>query len=82
MRSQDDVRGSKSARTEFTRRGIDLTLADVQVRHGVVIVRGTLQRMKSFAIPDLKAEVMNIARILKTKAEIRDVIVDATFRST
>jgi len=32
-------------------------------------------------IPDLKAEVEKIAKILRTKAEIKDVIIDVIYRS-
>lgn len=80
MRDIGDVRGTKAARQLFSRRGIDLTLADIQTMHGVVHIRGTLQRIPGSDFTDLKAEVANVARVLRQKPEVRDVVVDAIFR--
>jgi len=80
MRDPDDIRAVKAARSAFSRRGIDVTMADIQVRHGVVQLRGTLQRMGGADFADLKSEVNLIAKSLKQKPEIRDVILDCTFR--
>jgi hypothetical protein len=80
-RDPDDVRAQKHARTEFARRGIDTTKADIRAMHGIVHVRGTLQRMASASIPDLKAETELIARTLRQKAEIRDVVLEVQYRA-
>lgn len=81
MANEDDVRGTKSARSELSRRGIDITLADMRVMHGVCHIRGTVRALKSANIPDLKVEMEKIAKILRTKPEIKDVIIDCVFRS-
>lgn len=81
MANEDDVRGTKHARSEFGRRGIDLTQADLRVMHGVCYVRGSVRALRSANIPDLKAEMEKIAKILKTKQEIKDVIMDCIYRS-
>jgi hypothetical protein len=55
-------------------------LADIQVLHGVIYLRGTIQRMSTGEYDDLKVEVAHIARLLKQKPEVRDVVVDAAYR--
>ncbi len=82
MKDQNDVRGNKAARSEFSRRGVDLTLADIRVTHGVVHVRGTLQRMSTAHFADLKTECLLICQRLRQKPEIRDVQMEATFRGS
>lgn len=76
----EDVRGTKLARTEFGRRGVDLTMADVRCMHGLVHVRGTISKLAGANIPSLKAECEHIAKILKTKEGIRDVVLDCIIR--
>ena len=81
MANEDDVRGTKTARSELGRRGIDTTLCDVRVMHGVCYIRGSLRADRSANIPDLRTEMEKIAKILRTKAEIKDVVIDAIFRT-
>ncbi len=69
------------ARSYLGRRGVDLTLADVRVMHGVCYLRGTVSTVKGSGVHDLKAEVEQAARILKQKPEIRDVVIDCTYRT-
>lgn len=76
----EDVRATKFARSEFSRRGIDTAAADIRAMHGVVHVRGQLARLGGVVIPDLKAETEHVCRLLKQKAEIRDVVVDCSYR--
>jgi len=81
MASEEDVRGTKHARSEFSRRGIDLTQADLRVMHGICYVRGSVRALRSANIPDLRSEMEKIAKILKTKQEIKDVIMDCIYRT-
>lgn len=81
MANENDVRGTKAARSEISRRGIDITLCDLRVMHGVCHIRGTVRAAASANIPDLRSEMEKIAKILRTKSEIKDVIIDCTFRS-
>lgn len=76
----EDVRGTKMARAEFSRRGVDLSTADIRCMHGNVYVRGTVSRMATANYPDLKAECELIAKVLRTKAEIRDVVLEVMYR--
>ncbi len=81
MSNQDDVRGTKHARSELSRRGIDTTQADLRVMHGVCYIRGSLRAMQTANITDLRSEIEKIGKILRTKPEIKDVVIDCTFRS-
>lgn len=81
MANEDDVRGTKYARSEIGRRGIDATLADIRVMHGICYIRGSLKGLRSANIPDLRSEMEKIAKILRTKAEIKDVVIDAIYRT-
>ncbi len=69
------------ARSYLGRRGIDVTLADVRVMHGVCYIRGTVSAIKGAGVANVKAEVEQAARILRQKAEIRDVVLDCTYRT-
>jgi hypothetical protein len=79
-KSHEDVSGTKIARQMFSRRGIDLTRADIRVMHGVCYLRGQVSRLKGVEIPDLRAELEVIGKILRQKPEIRDVVIDVTYR--
>ncbi|MBV6457082.1 MAG: hypothetical protein HONBIEJF_00189 [Fimbriimonadaceae bacterium] len=79
MADPKDVEATKLVRREFNRRAIDTTMADIRVMHGVVYIRGTIKPMRGGGDP--KGEVELIVRVLRTKPEIRDVVVDATFRT-
>jgi hypothetical protein len=63
------------------RRGIDMTLADLRVTHGVVYIRGTVRAIRGSNILDVRHEMEIIARVLRQKAEIRDVVLDCQYRS-
>jgi hypothetical protein len=47
--------------------------------HGVLYIKGQVTRMKGADIKDLKLEMEHIARILRQKQEIRDVVVDCSY---
>ena len=81
MADPNDVRATKAARQEMSRRGIDMTLADLRVAHGIVTIRGTVRPIRGSNIGDVKSEMELIARVLRTKAEIRDVVLDCLYRS-
>lgn len=82
MADPKDVAGTKFARSYFGRRGVDLTLADVRVMHGVCYLRGTVSAVKGSGVHDVKSECEQCARLLKQRPEIRDVVLDCTYRGT
>jgi hypothetical protein len=79
MADLSDVRGLRISRTELTKRGIDITRADLRMSHGVLYVKGAISVLKGAAIKDLKAEVEHIRLLLRQKPDIRDVIVDVQY---
>ena len=76
----NDVRGTKSARSAFGKRGIDISMADVRVQHGVCFVRGTLKALPKWEIPNIEKEANQIATLLKRGAEIREVVLECTYK--
>lgn len=80
MADPKDVEMTKLVRREFNRRKIDTTLADIRVSHGVVYLRGTIKPMRG-GTEDPREEVAIIAKALRCRPEIRDVVIDCVFRS-
>ncbi|HWA82843.1 MAG TPA: hypothetical protein VG820_05400 [Fimbriimonadaceae bacterium] len=81
-RDEGDVRGTKAARAEFSKRGIDMTMADLRCMHGTLYVRGTVKAYRGSPITDIRAEMEIIARVLRQKPDIRDVILECVYRGT
>ena len=80
MADAKDVRALRVARTELARRGIDIGRADIRVSHGILYIKGTIGATKGCTASDLKLEVEHIGRILRSKSEFKDVVVDCMFR--
>jgi len=78
MRSEDDIRGSKIARNEFSRRGIDISRADIRLTRGVLHVQGVLGT-GGMRQDDFKATMELVLKVLKSKPEIRDVVINAAY---
>ena len=73
----NDIRGMKAARQEFSRRGIDVSRADVAVRGGVCTIRGLVGRMTG-SDPNLMAEVQQAAKAIRQRSEIKDVVMEVS----
>ncbi|MBS1718035.1 MAG: hypothetical protein JSS72_09930 [Armatimonadetes bacterium] len=80
MASIDDVRGTKAARSAFGKHGIDLTMADVRVQHGVCFVRGQLKALPKWRMPSVEHEAERTASLLKRTPEIKEVVLECTYR--
>lgn len=80
MADPNDVNATKVARREFNKRQLDTTMADIRVSHGVLYVRGTIKTIRG-GPADPRSECELIARILRTKPEIRDVVLDCSYRT-
>lgn len=80
MADPADVIANKALRREFSRRMIDITQADLRVTHGVAYIRGAIKPIKG-GPADIRKEVELIARILRTQAGIKDVVIDCAFRT-
>ncbi|WP_144241254.1 hypothetical protein [Fimbriimonas ginsengisoli] len=64
----------------MSKRGIDIARSDLQLRHGVLMVRGVIVPMPGSNISDVKIEMDHIARLLRQKPEIREVILDCKYQ--
>lgn len=74
-----DTETTRMVQREISRRFIDAAGLDVKSMHGVVYLRGYIQRLRGHDI-DLKHELEVINRILRSKPGIRDVIIDVDCR--
>jgi len=79
MADERDVRGLRISRTELSKRGIDTTRCDLRVLHGVLYIKGMVSVTKGAVIPDIRLEMEHIARVLRQKQEIRDVVLDCQY---
>lgn len=74
-----DVRTMKLVRAEFCRRGLDISRADLHIQHGILTVQGIIPPFKGQGPEEMKHEVDLVLRHLRSKPEIRDVIVDVAY---
>jgi len=81
MGDPNDVHATKLARREFNKHLVDVTQADIRVNHGTVHVRGTIQAQRGSHYHDVEEECQRICRILRQRPEIRDVVMDCTYRN-
>lgn len=82
MVDQNDFRGQRIARSEFARRGIDISRADLYVMHGVLYMRGQIKPMKSASFTDFEHELGLVQKILRQRPEIRDLVMDVRHELT
>lgn len=78
--SDADRQATKIVRAAFARRGIYTGLADVRVMHGIAIIRGTVTAAPGHKFADLKVELELLAKVLRSKPEIRDVVFDCNIK--
>jgi hypothetical protein len=76
-----DVQGLRIVRSELARRGIDTGRADVHLLRGVLTIRGSIKAAPGSHFGDLKTEMENIARFLRQRAEVREVVLDCAYLS-
>ncbi|HVL38674.1 MAG TPA: hypothetical protein VM328_04705 [Fimbriimonadaceae bacterium] len=81
MADPNDVAATKLLRTTMVKHNIDLTLADLRVSHGVAYIRGSVAAQRNSGITDIRTEIEKIARILRQRPGIRDVVVDCRYRT-
>jgi hypothetical protein len=80
MPRPEDSEHTKLVWRTISRKPIDTSLMTVLVMHGVVYLRGQVRAMRGHDI-DIRSEMEMVARILKQKPGIRDVVIDVTFRT-
>jgi hypothetical protein len=76
----DEKHANKLVRSIMGKRGVDLSMEDVRVSHGVCYIRGTITFIKG-RTPDSKETAMGqVLRALRQQPDIRDVICEYTLR--
>jgi hypothetical protein len=77
----EDAEMTRMVRREISRRYVDASSLDVRVMHGVVYLRGWVERLHGahHQDVDLKEEMEMIHRILVQRPGIRDVVVEVEF---
>lgn len=73
--SLQDAQMARMAQREITRRAIDTSKLDVRCTHGVVHLRGTIARLHGHDV-DLKHELEVVARTLRGRPGVRDVVIE------
>lgn len=73
--SLQDATVTKMAQREITRRAIDTSRLDVRCCHGVIHVGGMVAKIHGHEV-DLKHELEIVARSLRGRPGVRDVIID------
>ncbi|MEO7454263.1 MAG: hypothetical protein ABIV13_05820 [Fimbriimonadales bacterium] len=79
MPRPEDMEAAKTVRKEFARRPIDTSLMMVTTAHGVVRLGGQVKAMRGHQM-DIRSEMALIAKVLKQKPGIRDVVLDCIMR--
>lgn len=80
MADPNDILATKIARREFNKHHVDVTQADIRVSHGTVFIRGMIQQQRGAHYSDVEEETKRICRILRQRPEVRDVVLDVTYR--
>ncbi len=75
-----DSDATKRARRAFTKAMIDITKADMRVMHGVLYLRGQVQKIAGAEYADLKVETERVGRLLRQVQGIRDVAIDVQYK--
>jgi hypothetical protein len=73
--SVQDAGMARMAQREITRRAIDTSKLDVRCSHGVIHMRGVVGRIHGHDV-DLKHELEVVARSLRGRPGVRDVIIE------
>jgi hypothetical protein len=76
MVDQNDFRGQRIARAEFSRRGIDISRSDLYVMHGVMYMRGEVKPMPNASFNDISHELSLVTKVLRQRPEIRDIVME------
>ena len=79
MPRPEDMEATKAVRKEFARRPIDTTLMMVTSAHGVVRLTGQVKAMRGHQM-DLRSEMELIAKVLRQRPGIRDVVLECIMR--
>lgn len=80
MADPHDIENTKLCRKEFVKHRIDIGQCDIRVSHGVVYLRGIVRCEKGATYGDVEEETLRIARLIRQRPFVRDVVVDVMYR--
>jgi hypothetical protein len=70
-----DASMTRDAKREIAKRPVDSSYLDVHVTHGVVYLRGRMEKIRGYYEDlDLHEELIVIIKVLRQKPGIRDVV--------
>ena len=70
-----DASMTRDAKREIARRPVDSSYLEVHVTHGVVYLRGRIEKIRGYYEDlDLHEELTTIVKVLRQKPGIRDVV--------
>ena len=71
----------KKVRGQIARRYVDASMVNVSIVGGTVYLTGVLHKLRTAPDLDLKAEMEQIGKILRTMPGVREVVWDVTLRT-
>jgi hypothetical protein len=80
MPRPEDIEMMRTVRREVARRPIDTSLMTIYISHGIVYLRGQVRAMRGHEL-DLPEELKLMAKVMKQRPGIRDVVIEVTYRS-
>ena len=79
--STENKEMGKKIRGQIARRYIDATMVNVSVVGGTVYLTGVLKNIRTHATLNLKDEMENINKSLRTIPGVREIVWDVTLRT-
>lgn len=79
MPTPHDIEATRIVRRELARRPIDSSLLHIQISHGLVILRGQVRPLRGHQL-NIEEEMQRIAKAIKQRPGIRDVVLDVTYK--
>ena len=76
----DEKHANKLARSVMNKRGVDLSMADLRVSHGICYIRGTIKFIKGREADNKEVAMGQVIKALRQQPEIRDVVCEYTLR--
>jgi osmotically-inducible protein OsmY len=79
--STENKEMAKKIRGQIARRYVDASMINVNVIGGTVHLTGVLRILRTHATVNLKDEMENISKLIRTMSGVRDVVWDVTLRT-
>lgn len=70
----------KRVRGQISRRYVDASMVNVHVSGGVVTLTGIIRHLRTYPNVELREEMEQISKILRSQSGIREVVWDVTIR--